>query len=102
VSLLNRRDVVRDLLRKRGDLLVVAGLGSPAYDVAAAGDTALDFPLWGAMGGAAMVSAGTPAMARIAAATQCTNGRVMGKPAPSCGATLRRQNYASTEANMLA
>ena len=36
----------------------MAGLGAPAYDVAACGDTARDFPLWGAMGGAAMVGLG--------------------------------------------
>jgi len=55
---LNRREVVRELLRERGGLLVVAGLGAPAYDVAACGDEPLDFPLWGAMGGAAMVGFG--------------------------------------------
>lgn len=55
---LNRRDVVRRLLRDRGSLVVVAGLGAPAYDVAACGDTPCDFPLWGAMGGAAMVGLG--------------------------------------------
>ena len=46
------------LLRGRGDLVVVAGLGAPAYDLAACGDDPLDFPLWGAMGGAAMVGLG--------------------------------------------
>ena len=56
--MLNRREVARALLRERGELLVVAGLGSTAYDVAACGDTPLDFPLWGAMGGAAMVGLG--------------------------------------------
>ncbi|MFN0179099.1 MAG: thiamine pyrophosphate-dependent enzyme [Gemmatimonadales bacterium] len=55
---LPRRDVVRRLLIDRGDLVVVAGLGAAAYDVAAAGDEPLDFPLWGAMGGAAMVGLG--------------------------------------------
>jgi thiamine pyrophosphate-dependent acetolactate synthase large subunit-like protein len=58
VSALDRREVVRTLLRDRGDLLVVAGLGSAAYDLAAAGDCPLDFPLWGAMGGATMVGLG--------------------------------------------
>jgi thiamine pyrophosphate-dependent acetolactate synthase large subunit-like protein len=58
MSLLNRRDAVRELLRERGDLVVVAGLGSPAYDLAACGETPRDFPLWGAMGGAAMVGLG--------------------------------------------
>ena len=58
MSLLNRRDVVRELLRERGELIVVAGLGAPAYDLAACGNQPLDFPLWGAMGGAAMVGLG--------------------------------------------
>jgi thiamine pyrophosphate-dependent acetolactate synthase large subunit-like protein len=53
-----RREAVRRLLVDRGDLVVVTGLGSPTYDVAAAGDSALDFPLWGAMGGATMVGLG--------------------------------------------
>ena len=44
--------------RRPGDLLVVAGLGSTAWDVTAAGDRPLNFPLWGAMGGAAMVGLG--------------------------------------------
>ena len=55
---LDRRGVVAHLLKDRGDLLVVAGLGAPAWDVAAAGDHNLDFPLWGAMGGAAMAGLG--------------------------------------------
>ncbi len=55
---LHRRDVVAALLAERGETLVVAGLGAPAWDVAAAGDAALDFPLWAAMGGAAMVGLG--------------------------------------------
>ncbi len=58
MSTLDRRNVVRVLLHERGDLLVVAGLGAPAYDVAACGNAPLDFPLWGAMGGAAMVGLG--------------------------------------------
>ena len=55
---LNRRAVVQALLRDRGDLVVVAGLGATAWDVASLGDHALDFPLWGAMGGAAMLGLG--------------------------------------------
>lgn len=58
MSLLNRRDVVQELLYERGELIVVAGLGAPAYDLAACGNQPLDFPLWGAMGGAAMVGLG--------------------------------------------
>jgi thiamine pyrophosphate-dependent acetolactate synthase large subunit-like protein len=56
--MLDRRDVVERLLVDRGDLLVVAGLGAPTYDVAAAGDHPLNFYLWGAMGGAAMIGLG--------------------------------------------
>ena len=56
--LLNRRAATARILRDRGDALVVTGLGNPTFDVAAAGDTALNFYLWGAMGGAAMVGLG--------------------------------------------
>lgn len=55
---LRRREVVRRLLANRGDLLVVAGLGAAAWDITAAGDHPLSFPMWGAMGGAAMVGLG--------------------------------------------
>ena len=55
---LHRRDVVKKLLEKRGGLLVVAGLGSTAWDITAAGDSDLSFPLWGAMGQAAMIGLG--------------------------------------------
>ena len=55
---LHRRDVVQALLAQRGDALVVAGLGSTAWDCTAAGDSPLTFPLWGAMGTAAMVGLG--------------------------------------------
>ena len=56
---LDRREAVARLLANRSpDLLVVTGLGSPAYDVMAAGDDDRNFYLWGAMGGAAMVGLG--------------------------------------------
>ena len=55
---LQRREVVKALLAERGDTLVVAGLGSTAWDCTAAGDSPLTFPLWGAMGLAAMVGLG--------------------------------------------
>ena len=55
---LGRRQVVAALLAGRGDLLVVAGLGAPAWDAAAAGDHPLTFPLWGAMGGALAMGLG--------------------------------------------
>ncbi len=55
---IDRRAAVATLLRDPGELLVVSGLGAPTYDVAAAGDRALNFYLWGAMGGTAMVGLG--------------------------------------------
>jgi thiamine pyrophosphate-dependent acetolactate synthase large subunit-like protein len=57
-ALLHRRDVVNELLRDRADLLVIAGLGAPNWDVSAAGDHPNNFPLWGAMGSAAMMGLG--------------------------------------------
>ena len=57
-ALLHRRDVVNELLRDRGDILVIAGLGAPNWDVSAAGDHANNFPLWGAMGAASMMGLG--------------------------------------------
>lgn len=62
---LNRRKAVADLLADRGDLLVVTGLGSPTYDVTAAGDHDRNYYLWGAMGSAAMIGMGL-ALARPA------------------------------------
>jgi len=55
---LHRRDVVGELLRERQDLLVIAGLGSTSWDITAAGDADLSFPMWGAMGQAAMMGLG--------------------------------------------
>src|SRR5262245_4700171 len=55
---LGRREAVATLLKDRGDLLVVSGLGSPSYDVHAAGDQPGNFYLWGVMGGAALVGLG--------------------------------------------
>jgi thiamine pyrophosphate-dependent acetolactate synthase large subunit-like protein len=55
---LRRREVAKALLVDRGDMLMVAGLGSTAWDVTAAGDHPLNFPLWGAMGGAAAIGLG--------------------------------------------
>src|SRR5690606_8207625 len=55
-AMLERRAAVRRLLAQRPEkLLVVAGLGTPAYDLYAAGDHDANFYLWGAMGGAAMI-----------------------------------------------
>ena len=57
-ALPHRRDVVNELLRDRGDLLVIAGLGAPNWDVSALGYHANNFPLWGAMGAASMMGLG--------------------------------------------
>lgn len=57
-SLLDRRQAVAALLKDRGDLLVVTGLGSPSYDVHSLGDLDANFYLWGAMGSAALVGLG--------------------------------------------
>ncbi len=56
---LERRSAMATLLADRGDdLLVIPGLGSTAWDAAAAGDNDRNFYLWGAMGGAAMIGLG--------------------------------------------
>ena len=56
--ILNRREVVARILESRGAALVIPGLGSTTWDVAAAGDSPLDFYLWGGMGGATMIGLG--------------------------------------------
>lgn len=58
VGTLDRRAVVAELLKDRGDLIVVTGLGSPSYDVHAAGDADANYYLWGAMGSASLVGLG--------------------------------------------
>jgi thiamine pyrophosphate-dependent acetolactate synthase large subunit-like protein len=55
---IDRRDLVARLVARRAEALLVTGLGSPTWDVAAAGDGALNFYLWGGMGGAAAVGLG--------------------------------------------
>jgi phosphonopyruvate decarboxylase len=54
----DRRAFVATLLAATPEALVVTGLGSPAYDVFAAGDRDLNYYLWGAMGGAAALGLG--------------------------------------------
>jgi thiamine pyrophosphate-dependent acetolactate synthase large subunit-like protein len=57
--MLPRREVVAALLADRPpELLVISGLGSSTYDLAAAGDDARNFYLWGAMGGALSMGLG--------------------------------------------
>jgi thiamine pyrophosphate-dependent acetolactate synthase large subunit-like protein len=55
---LERRAAVAAILADRANALIVTGLGKTTYDVATAGDHPLNFPMWGAMGGAAMVGLG--------------------------------------------
>lgn len=55
---MDRRAAVAKLLAARNGALVVTGLGSPSYDVHAAGDTDDNYYLWGAMGGAALTGLG--------------------------------------------
>ena len=55
---LDRRAAINRILEKRGDALVVTGLGSSCYDVGAAGDHPNNFYLWGGMGAAAMMGLG--------------------------------------------
>ena len=56
--MLDRRQAVAALLEDRDGLLVVTGLGSPSYDVHAAGDHDGNYYLWGAMGAAALIGLG--------------------------------------------
>lgn len=58
VNVLDRREVVAAVLARRGEALVVTGLGSPSYDVHAAGDVPANYYLWGAMGSAGLVGLG--------------------------------------------
>jgi len=56
---LDRRRFVADLIgHLPEDALIVTGLGSPSYDVFAAGDRPGTFYLWGAMGAAAPLALG--------------------------------------------
>ena len=47
---IKRRPFVADLLANRGDTLIVPGLGSPNWDIFAAGDSADYLYSWGGMG----------------------------------------------------
>ena len=55
---LDRRELCRAVLHDRGGMLVIGGLGAPAWDITAVGDTPANLPLWGGMGGAAMIGLG--------------------------------------------
>lgn len=54
----DRRALVARVLKGRGDGLIVAGLGAPAWDCAAAGDDPRTFYLWGGMGLAVPIGLG--------------------------------------------
>ena len=58
VPAIERRTAVARILAKRGDALVVTGIGNAASDVAAAGDRPENMYLAGIMGGASMVGFG--------------------------------------------
>ena len=58
IPTLDRRAAALAILKNRGDALVVAGLGAPCWDTAAAGDSPLNFYTWGGMGSAAMIGLG--------------------------------------------
>ncbi len=55
---LDRRELCAAVLADRGGMLVIAGLGAPAWDITAVGDCPENLPLWGGMGGAAMIGLG--------------------------------------------
>ena len=93
---LDRRAVVSCLLRDRGDLMVVAGLGAAAYDVGVLGDNPLNFCLWGAMGGAGAIGLGL-ALAQTAKRVLVITGdgeALMGMGALASIAAARAPNLA--------
>ena len=55
---MDRRQLVSRLLHDRGELLVIASIGSPTYDVAACGDDARNFYIWSGLGCTPMVGLG--------------------------------------------
>ncbi len=57
-GLFDRRSLVAELLKQRGDCLVVGGLGASTWDLAAAGDDPGNIYLWGAMGLACSIGLG--------------------------------------------
>lgn len=57
-AVLPRRAAALEILKHRGEGLIVAGLGAPCWDTNAAGDNPLNFYVWGGMGGTAMIGLG--------------------------------------------
>jgi thiamine pyrophosphate-dependent acetolactate synthase large subunit-like protein len=47
---MDRRALVAHLLNNRGNLMVITGIGSSTYDVAACGDHPLNFYIWSGLG----------------------------------------------------
>jgi phosphonopyruvate decarboxylase len=68
-----RRPLVAELMRRRGGALVVPGLGSPTWDIFAAGDSADYFYNWGGMGLAVPIALGL-ALARPRRRVLCLTG----------------------------
>jgi thiamine pyrophosphate-dependent acetolactate synthase large subunit-like protein len=68
-----RRPLIESILARRGDALVITGLGTTCYDVFSAGDNPLNFYNWAGMGGAAMVACGL-ALAQPARRVLCITG----------------------------
>jgi thiamine pyrophosphate-dependent acetolactate synthase large subunit-like protein len=55
---MDRRKLVERLLKERGGLMVLTGIGSATYDVAACGDHPLNFYIWSGLGCTPMVGLG--------------------------------------------
>jgi thiamine pyrophosphate-dependent acetolactate synthase large subunit-like protein len=55
---LRRRAVLTRLLKDRGDALVIAGLGTPVWDMAALDHRPENFYVWGGMGGSVVIGLG--------------------------------------------
>lgn len=57
-KVVERREFVAKLVKEIPEALIITSLGSPSYDVFAAGDRAKNFYLWGAMGGSTPMGLG--------------------------------------------
>ena len=68
-----RRPFVAELLARRGDALIVCGLGSPTWDAFAAGDTPEYLYSWGGMGLAVPTALGV-ALAQPGRRVVCVTG----------------------------
>jgi thiamine pyrophosphate-dependent acetolactate synthase large subunit-like protein len=92
-KLLHRREVVAQLLRDRGELLVISGL-TAVFDITSVKDHELNFPMWGAMGGGAMMGLGL-ALAQAKRKTLVVTGdgeMLMGLGALATIAVMRPKN----------